>query len=125
MSKNNLNIPNNCVAIGPDAYCVLAEKPNIVSSKYRLSQLAYDLWEKDPNPITKDDNKLVTNKTCVLTNGCTNTTLKPGCVATCMIKVNNNVSRNLEITDNSNYIGQTLVYDGANWTSNTLIPSHE
>ena len=61
MSSNNLNIPNNCVAIGPEAYCVLDEKPNIVSSKYRLSQLAYNLWEKDPNPITKDDNKLITN----------------------------------------------------------------
>jgi hypothetical protein len=123
-SIKNLNIPNNCVAIGPEAYCVVAEQPNQVVSKYRLSQMAYDLWEKDPNPITKNDNSLVTNKTCVLTNGCSNTTLKPGCVATCMIKVNNNAGPWSE-QDNSNYIGQTLVFDGANWTSNTLIPSHE
>jgi hypothetical protein len=128
-SIKNLSIPNNCVAIGPAAYCVVAEQPNKVIAKYRLSQLAYDLWEKDPNPITKNDNNLITNKTCVLTNGCTNTTLKPGCVATCMIKVNNNagpfLSKDELEQDNSNYIGQTLVYDGANWTSNTLMPSHE
>ena len=123
-SIKNLNIPNNCVAIGPEAYCVIAEKPNQVINKYRLSQLAYDLWEKDPNPITKEDNKLVTNNTCVLTNGCTNENLKPGCMATCMIKVNNNAGPWAE-QDNSNYIGQTLVYDGSGWSSRTLMPSHE
>jgi hypothetical protein len=120
----NLKIPNNCVAIGPDAYCVNAEQPNKVTDKYILSQIGYDLWRKSPYPITEKDDSLITNKTCVLTNGCTNTTLKPGCIATCMIKVNNNGSPWFE-QDNSNYIGQTLVYDGANWTSNTLIPSHE
>jgi hypothetical protein len=124
MSSNNLNIPNNCVAIGPEAYCVLDEKPNIVSSKYRLSQLAYDLWEKDPLPITKEDNKLITNNTCVLTSGCTNDKLYPGCIATCMTKINNNAGPWAE-QDNYNYIGQVLVYDGANWTNRTLMPSHE
>ena len=80
MSNNNsikdLNIPNNCVAIGPDAYCVVAEKPNQISDKYILSQIGYDLWRKNPSPITAEDNKLVTNDTCILTNGCKNTTVK-------------------------------------------------
>lgn len=122
--SSNLNIPNNCVAIGPDAYCVDAEQPNKVTDKYILSQIGYNLWTKSNLPVTEEDNSLITNKTCVLTNGCTNTRLKPGCIATCMIKVNNNASPWSE-QDNSNYIGQTLVYDGASWTSNTLMPSQK
>lgn len=124
MSIKDLKIPNNCVAIGPEAYCIDVDKPNQVVDKYKLSQLSYDLWEKDPNPITSQDNKLITNNTCVLTNGCTNDKLKPGCIATCMTRVPNNAGPWSE-QDNSNYIGQVLVYDGSDWSSNTLMPSHE
>ena len=124
MSIKNLNIPNNCVAIGPEAYCVDVDKPNQVVDKYRSSQIAYDLWEKDPNPTTNQDNKLITNNTCVLTSGCTNDKLQSGCIATCMTRVSNNAGPWSE-QDNSNYIGQVLVYDGSNWTANTLMPSHE
>ena len=128
--KNN-NLPNNCVIIGPQAYCIEIEKPNQISKKLRIAQSGNNLWENDPNSINANDNKLVANNTCVLNNGCTNDQLKEGCVAICMIKptvfatpssINtpSSISNTPSISDPNKYISQVLAYNGVNWTNNTL-----
>jgi len=140
MSTKTVKIPDNCIAIGDEAYCLdlskisdgnryidmkTTDRPdqNVefnnsntnskIVAKYKLSYYGYDLWLKDNSPITDNENKLVVNDNCILTNGCSNNKLQDGCIAKCFEIVNNY------------YIPETLYYRNNKWTKDTLIPEPE
>jgi len=104
--NNLINIPNNCVAVGNEAYCINLSKPNEVSDKYKLSYIGYNSWY--PIKPKSDDNKYIVDN-CVLTSNCDKNNLQKGCIAKCLSVVNNNI------------IAENYMWDGSKFSQNNLL----
>ncbi len=108
-SNRKWNLPDNCVAVGNEAFCL---NNNKLSDKFQLSYYGYDMWY--PTNLNENDNKYV-YENCVITTPdiCDNKNLKEGCLARCINNVNGHIVQEIKS------------WDGNKFNNNNLIPNSE